>query len=158
MNRYQPHLLVLPEDRANRQLAMGFLLGEGLIAGQIRVRPEAGGWIAVLDQFKEEIGGMEKYPGQFVVLLVDFDGRSDRLDKVKGVVPGHLIERVFVLGVWTEPEELKGSLEKIGTELANDCRDGTSKKWDDELLKHNEGELARLRKVVRPILFSAVHL
>jgi hypothetical protein len=154
MNRYQPHLLVLPEDRANRQLAIGFLLGEGLVAGQIRVRPEAGGWIAVLDQFKEEIRGMEKYPGQFVVLLVDFDGRSDRLDKVKAVVPSHLIERVFVLGVWTEPEDLKGSLEKIGMELAKDCREGTSKVWDDPLLKHNEAEATRLREQVRTFLFA----
>jgi hypothetical protein len=153
MNRYQPHLLVLPEDRANRQLAIGFLLGEGLIAGQIQVRPEAGGWMEVLKRFESEVRGMEKYAHRFAVLLVDFDGRNDRLDNVKAVIPGHLAERVFVLGVWTEPEALKGSLERIGTELANDCRDGTSKKWDDELLKHNEGEVARLRQRVRPFLF-----
>jgi hypothetical protein len=35
MNRYQPHVFVLPEDDANRQLANGFLLDESLIVRRI---------------------------------------------------------------------------------------------------------------------------
>lgn len=38
--------------------------------------------------------------------------------------------------------------------MAEDCREGTNTMWDHELLRHNAGELERLRKRVRPILFQ----
>jgi hypothetical protein len=37
--------------------------------------------------------------------------------------------------------------------MAQDCRDETGTIWGHELLRHNAGELARLRDHVRPILF-----
>jgi hypothetical protein len=156
-NRYLPHVLVLPEDDANRQLATGFLLDEFLMARRIQVLEEAGGWIAVLDRFKSEhLSKMDRYTNQFLVLLIDFDGERDRRDKVKDVIPPHLTDRVFVLGAWTEPEGLRqelGSYETIGRDLAKDCREGTSHTWSHALLKHNEAEVARLREHVRPFLF-----
>ena len=63
---------------------------------------------------------------------------------------------MFILSVLTEPEELKGSLgsyETIGTAMAKDCREGTDTTWGHALLRHNAGELVRLRERVRPILF-----
>ncbi len=111
----------------------------------------------VLERFKSDHElGMEKFPNRFMVLLVDCDGRNDRLAKVKAVIPDHLTDRVFVLGVWTEPEDLKGDYEAIGKALAKDCREGTSKMWDDPLLKRNAAEAARLRERVWPILFAAL--
>jgi hypothetical protein len=101
---------------------------------------------------------MDARPGRFMILLIDFDRQEDRLDKVKAVVPVHLKDRVFVLGVWSEPEKLKAGLgrpdyESIGGALAEDCREGTDKNWSHDLLRHNASELARLRQHVRPILF-----
>ena len=39
-----------------------------------------------------------RYAQRFMVLLIDFDGHEDRLTYAKKVIPGHLIDRVFVLG------------------------------------------------------------
>jgi hypothetical protein len=146
---------VLPEDDPNRQLANGFQL-EFDVINRIQVLPVAGGWTKVLDRFKSNhVREMDKYPGRFMVLLIDFDGQADRLDRAKAAVPDHLQDRVFVLGVWTEPEYLKpdlGSYETIGRALAKDCREGTDSTWNHGLLRHNSGEIGRLRERVRPIL------
>jgi hypothetical protein len=78
------------------------------------------------------------------------------LAKAKEAIPGHLQDRVFVLGVWTEPEAVRadlGSYETIGRALAKDCREGTDATWEHSLLRHNSGEIGRLRERVRPILF-----
>ena len=39
MNRYKPHVLVVPEDDANRQLANGFLQNPALNLRAIQVLP-----------------------------------------------------------------------------------------------------------------------
>jgi hypothetical protein len=64
---------------------------------------------------------------------------------------------VFILGVWTEPEELRanlGSYETIGMALAKDCREDSDTTWGHDLLRNNAGEIARLRERVRPFLFQ----
>jgi hypothetical protein len=110
VNKYQPHILVLPEDDANRQLANGFLLDDSLSTRRrsIQVLEEVGGWIEVLDRFKSDhLIGMERNPKRFMVLLIDFDGKEDRLGKAKVAIPNHLNDRVFILGTWSEPEGLR---------------------------------------------------
>jgi len=96
---------------------------------------------------------MTRYPNRFVVLLIDFDRKDDRLNYAKSQIPDHLEDRVFILGVWSEPEDLKVPLEEIGSALARDCREEIDVTWNHELLRHNVNELARLREQVRPILF-----
>jgi hypothetical protein len=100
---------------------------------------------------------MDRYPNRFMVLLIDFDGHEDRLAYAKKVIPERLTERVFILGVLTEPEDLKraglGSYETIGQDLAKECREETDAIWAHELLRHNSGEIDRLRGRVRPFLF-----
>lgn len=156
VNRYKPHVFVLPEDDANSNLANGFLLRVDSIS-QIQILDPAGGWNVVLEQFRSNhVKGMEVWPARFVVLLIDFDGRSDRLEKAKAAIPEHLADRVFVLGVWSEPEALKdqlGTYERIGMALADDCREETDTTWRHKLLRHNAAELERLRENVRSILF-----
>jgi len=51
MNKYLPHLFVLPEDDANRQIANGFILSLNLDTRKIQVLNEAGGWKKVLHNF-----------------------------------------------------------------------------------------------------------
>lgn len=159
VNKNRPHVLVLPEDDANRQLATGFHLEIDLTRQrQMQVLPAASGWNDVLNRFtSEHVVNMARYPNRHMVLLIDFDGREDRLDSAMAALPQDISERVFVLGVWSEPEALRksnlGSYETIGLALARDCREETDKTWAHPLLRHNAGELDRLRKRVRPILF-----
>jgi hypothetical protein len=160
VNPYKPHVLVLPEDDANRQLANGFLLYPSVLTHRIRVLPEVGGWKKVLADFEsDQVRELERYPHRFMVLLIDLDNHQDRLADAKSVIPAHLIDRVFVLSVWSEPEKLKptlGSYETIGSAMAKDCREGTDTIWSHALLRHNVSEIDRLREHVRPILFQSV--
>ncbi len=158
INRYTRHLFVLPEDDANRQLANGFLLQTS--TGQVRVLDVAGGWARARDLFvSNHIDGMRRYVSRYMVLLIDFDGRIDRLEELKQVIPEDLNDRVFVLGTLTEPEELKqtrpGTFEAIGKAMAEDCRNGNQGIWTTQLLQHNIGELLRLRDSVCYDLFPA---
>jgi len=159
INRYQPHVLVLPEDDANSRLANGFLLDLGQSAlTKIQVLPEAGGWGAVLDTFESDhVAGMDRYAERYMILVMDFDRDEGRAEHTKGRIPERLRERVFVLGALTEPEALRrslGSYEMIGKALASDCREETGSTWGHDLLRHNATEIARLRKRIRPILLS----
>jgi hypothetical protein len=156
-NPYQPHVLVLPEDDANRQLANGFLLDQSLITRRIQVLEPVGGWVQVIERFcSDHLTGMNSYPERFMVLLVDFDGDGQRLQRLQSQIPESLKERVFILGSLTNPEALKrglGSYETIGLTMASDCRHESNGIWDHELLRNNASELIRLKQQVRPILF-----
>ena len=161
VNRYLPHVVVLPEDDANRQVANGFLRDQYLSFWRIQVLEEAGGWNKVLECFlSDHVAAMKRYTGRFMVLLIDFDGEEGRLQDAKALIPGNLQDRVFVLGALSEPEALKraipGSYETIGLALARDCREKTNTTWGHNLLRHNASELDRLREYVRPILFPPI--
>ena len=159
VNRYQSHVLVLPEDDANRQMANGFVLSlDWPVIRRIQVLAGVGGWNEVLNRFQSDhVAEMERLANRFMVLLIDFDDDPDRLKEAKNRIPETLTDRVFILGTWSEPEALKraglGSYEEIGSALAQDCREQTTQTWDHNLLRHNANELTRLRDHVRPILF-----
>ena len=157
VNKYQPHVLVLPEDDANRQLLNGFRMDPLLSIRRIGVLPVAGGWNEVLETFDSiHVAEMERCPFRSMILLIDFDGDEDRLSRAQARIPGHLSDRVYILGAWTKPEDLKtalGSYETIGSAMARDCREETETTWGHALLRHNASELTRLREHVRPILF-----
>jgi hypothetical protein len=132
VNKYRPFVYVLPEDDANRQLANGFHLAIGGTR-QMQVLPVAGGWTEVLKLFNSEHAvAMTSNNQHFIVLLIDFDGRDDRIVEAKKAVPDHLLDRVFVLGAWSQPEALRAALgryEDIGRALADDCREETDATW-----------------------------
>jgi hypothetical protein len=158
VNKYLPHVLVLPEDDANRQLANGFHLQvPSDRQRRMQVLAPAGGWNEVLNLFNAvHAMEMDRCPSRFMVLLIDFDRAVDRLEKAKARIPAHLTGRVFILGALSEPHDLKADLgpyESIGSRTARDCREGTDITWGHRLLQHNLGELDRLREHVRPILF-----
>lgn len=149
VNRFLPHIFILPEDDANRQVANGFVLD--FATRQIQVLSPAGGWFRLRERFvSDHVGPLQTYEQRLVVLLSDFDGNMNRPQAFHAVIPGNLTDRVFILGTFTEPEGLRhaglGSYETIGRALAQDCRQGTHKIWGHELLRHNAGELDRLRE------------
>ena len=157
-NRYSNRLLVLPEDKANSDIANVFLLHPQLNERSIQVLPPAGGWSAVVEKFeKTYIPEMRKYLKTYVVLLIDFDGKEDRRETVRHKIPDDFKERVFILGVLKEPEDLKKSLKKkfedIGETLAANCADNTGELWEHTLLRHNKNELERMVAHVKPFLF-----
>jgi hypothetical protein len=156
VNRHLPHVLVLPEDDANRQLANGFHL-ELASPRQFQVLLPAGGWMRVLECFNaDHVSDMERLPNRLMMLLIDFDGRVGRLEESKAHIPNHLVDRVFILGVWSEPEALKADLgpyETAGGLMARDCRERTCTVWGHRLLQHNAGEIERLQNRVGPVLF-----
>ncbi len=160
VNKHLPHVLVLPEDDANRRLANGFHLQiDWRKQRQMQVLTPAGGWNEVLNLFRSEhVRAMERYSDRSMVLLLDFDGRRERLDEAKAMIPPGLVDRVFVLGALSEPEDLPraglGSYETIGSNMARDCYEETASIWGHDLLRHNAYELLRLRERVRSILFS----
>lgn len=159
VNKHRPHVLVLPEDDANRQMANGFWQClDPAVHRRMQVLNEAGGWTNALRCFESDhIRGMDRYDNRFMVLLIDFDESVDRRRDVKNSIPARLADRVFVLGAISNPERLRssglGSYEEIGFGLAEDCRAGTDANWSHELLRHNSDELTRLCTCVRPILF-----
>lgn len=157
-DRFKAHVLVLPEDDANRQLARGFLLEiDASVSRSIQVLPVSGGWLNVLNDFdSNHVADMDRRPNRYMVLLIDFDDKAERLTYAMDRVPERLRDRVFIIGALSEPEKLKptlGDYETIGRKLANDCRDGTGKTWGHDLLRNNANEISRLRQHVRPILF-----
>src|ERR1039457_1878906 len=159
VNKYLPHVYVLPEDDANRQMANGFLLDRSVSTRKIQVLEEAGGWNEVIERFCSVYASeMERYQTRFMILLIDLDNKPDRLAQAKNRIPQHLADRVFILGALTEPEDLRGDLgsyEKIGLDAAHNCREDGTGIWAHELLCHHILELERLRAKVRPFLIVA---
>jgi hypothetical protein len=140
-------------------MANGFLKDPTLLTHRIQVLVPADGWMKVLECFKSDhVREMDRYSKRFMVLLIDFDGHEERIAYAKNFVPARLLDRVFVLGVLKEPQDLNearlGDLETIGTALAKDCREETDTTWGRDPFKHNSGEIVRLRERVRPFLFQ----
>ncbi|MEI7824946.1 MAG: hypothetical protein WCI01_06575 [Chlorobiaceae bacterium] len=161
-NREKPHIIVLPEDEANEKIANGFILSLNSNARSIIIDKYTGGWRKVVSKFLDQlVPEMRKYRACVVVLLIDFDcyegsSHQNRLHQVTREIPDDLKNRVFVLGVLSEPEKLRSkcrmSFEKIGETLAEGCPDNINGLWMDELLKHNQDELSRILLAVRPFL------
>lgn len=160
VNAYRPHVLVLPEDDANRQIANGFMLDAKLNRRVIQVLPIARGWLKVVEKFNDKyVAEMRTLTERRTILLVDFDNIAvDRKRLLDSKIPGDIRHRVFVLGVVSEPEKLtaatKKTFETIGATLAQECAANQQSFWKHDLLKHNEPELKRLIEDVRPFLFN----
>jgi hypothetical protein len=159
VNKYLPHILVLPEDEADSDIANGFLLHPQLNVRSIQVLPYVGGWKVVVEKFTANfIPTMRQYPNRWFVLLIDFDREESRLDYIKQQIPNDVKNRVFVLGALSNPEELRSSLgkslEAIGESLSANCSDNTDGLWGHDLLKHNKTELERMISSVKPFLFN----
>ncbi len=158
-NTSLPHVYVIPEDDANRQIAIGFSLAlEQKVSRRLQVLNPAGGWRKVVETFQQDHqADMTRHPTRILVLLIDFDRDVDRLGDIQKKIPPDLYDRVFVLGALGEPEDLKparlGTYEEIGRTMAQECREDTDAIWNHEQLRHNQAELRRLRERARTILF-----
>jgi len=159
MNKYAPHVYVIPEDDADRQIADGFVLHHGVIDAQIKVMPPAGGWKKVLQTFEDEyVPRLRTNCNAHIVMLIDFDGQVDeRRVRFDQAIPEDIEPRVFVVGPKDDPETLKKALkcscEEVGKLLAEDCDVDATKHWDHDQLRHNDAERQRMVLTVKPFLF-----
>ncbi len=157
MNKYKDHLLIVPEDDANKDLAIGFQNTVPRGVNAIFIERVAGGWASARERLESLFPTMRRYVRRRVLVLVDHDQSATRRDDVLRGVPDDLTDRVYLLGVWSEPESLQNALnhrsrEAIGEALARACLDGSEALWQHALLAHNAAELARLRADVLPFL------
>ena len=109
-NKYTQHLIVIPEDQAIRDIVNGFSTCLDANERQFYVYDLARGW----ERGKETLlelskGYMREYPNSYAVLIVDFDGNAHRGSEIKNQVPEEVRDRVFVVGVLNEPENLRNS-------------------------------------------------
>lgn len=160
INRWGPHVFVLPEDDANRQIANGFINHSAVNRARIRILQPPGGWPKVLQSLTDtQVSGLRTYTDRLLILIVDFDGVETRFSHVQSAVPEEFRHRVFILGSRTNPENAKRSMpghhsfERIGRALAEDCAADTLSTWSQQELDCNLGELQRMRATVRPCLF-----
>lgn len=158
-NKYGQHVVVIPEDDADRKLANGFKNHWAVAQRNLVVQPEAGGWMAVLDVFENDyVPYMRKYHLASFVLLIDFDEKGEgRRSVCVNRIPDDLKPRTFLLGTSINPERLRQDLglsfEQIGTALADDCGRQDLGRWTHPHLDHNLAELHRMLPIVHPILF-----
>ena len=92
VNKHQHHVLVLPEDDANRQIANGFHLQvDHYRTRRMQVLPVAGGWMEVLNKFgSQQVAEMDRLPSRSMILLIDFDGQIGRLAAAQAAIPDRL--------------------------------------------------------------------
>ena len=108
VNRYRPHVWLIPEDDADRQLAVGFLNHEAVADRVVGVRAPAGGWHEVLDVFEKRVSSAASQVSRpHVVMLIDFDGDESRRAHFEARIADDVRPRVFVIGSKDDPETLE---------------------------------------------------
>jgi hypothetical protein len=156
VNKYKPHLLVLAEDLATHDIAVGF---NDYASGAMEVLKYLRGWPDVLAVFEDTyIGYLREHPDAHIVLLIDFDNVFPaRLQRFQNAIPADISERVFVLGALDEAETVKSevglSLSQIGIRLAQECDEGVTNLWGHAQVQHNHNERLRLHAKCCHFLF-----
>jgi hypothetical protein len=111
INKYKPHIYVIPEDDANRQILNGFLQHPAVAYRTVHDTGLAKGWPNVLVKFQTELLPLiRKFPHGHVVMLIDFDEDQGRRRQFEMEIPEDVKSRVFVLGSRDEPETLRNAL------------------------------------------------
>lgn len=155
VNKYKHHIVIIPEDDANRQIAVGFQIACN--TAQIDIRELGKGWSKTVNAFiEQQIPMMRKYDKRHVILLIDFDNQTNRLDEIQIQIPEEFKLRTFIIGSLKTPEDVRNTLqltfEKIGQTAFLDCNNSSSSFWSNAQLLHNEAELNRLKQVLCSVL------
>ncbi len=164
----KPHLYVIPEDEADRQIALGFETHYEIDHRRIQVLPPAGGWKKVADACRDEyVPLLQKFPHAYVVMVIDFDEKDieNRRACCMQEIPDEIADRVFILGSSHRPEILRTLLQRefkairgyeaIGSALADDCHAGTDTYWNHIHLRHYAAERSRMEQAVKEFLFKS---
>jgi hypothetical protein len=156
-NKYQPHVFLIPEDDANREVALALLLELDIDPAKYKLFLAARGWPHVVESFlRDHVNGMNRFQQRYLIMLIDMDNHPERLENIRAQIPVDLEERVFILGTLSEPEDLKpdlgSSFDDVGVMLGRDIRDSTGRAWGHALLQINQPELDRLKTHLCPLI------
>lgn len=164
INKHQPHVVIWIEDDANRNIVNGFLNAfevDQKQAKSLSRKQQNGkaGWQKTAVEFINHCNHeLSKLPYRFMLLIIDFDADDSRRNWISQRISNSVRDRVFIIGVWQEPEDLKRSVrlsfETIGAQLAQECANNQHNLWQHPLLTHNQSELTRLTTAVKPFLFN----
>ena len=162
-NRYQEHIIILPEDDAIRQIVNGFCSSHclGNTNRILQIADEARGWSHAKTILEDTyVKYLKKFPKSRVIVVIDFDSQTARRDHMLQNVPEEIKERVFIIGSFSNPESLRNDLNKsfetIGKDVAEQCAaESADNLWDATLLRHNQAEIVRLSREIRDLLFPA---
>ena len=157
MNKYQPHIKVLVEDDAIRQVANGFFLNYNVV-GRIQIMPTLGGWPNVKEEFETiYVTAMRNNLSIYCVLIIDFDEDLDRRTTFNQIIPKDLRDRVILIGAFDEVEDLcreEGkSKENMGKEITRMCSSGGNI-CNINQLKHNKEEVDQYGNKFRELIFG----
>lgn len=163
-NKYQPHVVIWIEDDANRDIVNGFLNAFGVDRNQANPLSKSrqngqAGWQKTATEFIKNCNQeLHKLPHRYMLLVIDFDKDNNRRKWISQQISTSVRDRVFIVGVWQEPEDLKKSVklsfEIIGETLATECASNQYNLWQHHLLQHNSQELLRLTTTIKTFLFA----
>lgn len=166
MNFHTPHLLILPEDEHDQRLANGFAGHINIDRRKIQMLAFANGWhkaqARITEPGSNEIQHLTRFSSAHLLVVLDFDKQSGRLQEIRDKIPPTIAERIYILGTWDEPQTLKKQLgyklsfEAIGAALLEDCLEPANGNitWQHPVLLHNQAELQRFKSDVCPFLIS----
>jgi hypothetical protein len=160
-NKFNDHIVVLPEDDAIRQIAVEFQRSVGIRDRFVTVEMPLGGWEKVRDRFATEWKRrLNASPKLRIVMLVDFDRDMDRRLGFEEVIGESLRNRAFVIGWPDNAEALRVSLNKslglIGKDAAESCVSNNPDFWQHERLRNNVDTVKQIRSEVQAFLFESV--
>lgn len=162
MNKYKDHLIIVAEDEALHAVVNGFLLNNSINTNTCKLMPYSRGWTKVEDQTSGYSRDLEKTPCRRVLFVIDFDKNGKRLNRFKCKFPQELHDRMFVIGPWSNVENLKTCLgsqscENVGRTLSEACPINSKKTgaWSCKELSHITSEAQRLCENVKNFLFKA---
>ena len=146
VNREKWHLLIKPEDDANRQIANGFVESLELQAqSKIQLLPPAGGYLKALGFIQD--AQLERFRHRRVLILIDFDKSVELRQRIVEKYAS-VSSRIFVVGAKPEAEnlrrEMKCHFDECGEQIASDCVSRKCAIWKLKPLDHNEDMLERL--------------
>lgn len=147
VNRYRPHLLVLTEDLATHDIAIGF---SDNVDGEVEILKYLRGWKHVLEVFQDTyIKILREKPDAHIALFIDFDNQyTTRFPMFQSAIPADIADRVFVFGALDEAETVRNltslKFSRIGAELASECKTGATDLWGHVQVQHNQNERIRL--------------
>lgn len=158
MNKFKPHLFIVPEDDADRQIAVGFQMHLEA-KGEMQIVDVARGWLKVVGVIKDEyVPLLKNNLNSHVLGIIDCDKDADRIAGQLENFPEDIRNRIFLLGVNENPQEFKRSAKmhfaEIGEKLADECYKDELDLWNHEMLSYSSSEALRAKDVLRELVFG----
>lgn len=160
VDKYRPHVLVLPEDSNFADIANGFKSRLGH-PRQFRVEGFGGGKDGLLERVRNLLPSLAEYNDRYLVLLFDGDAQGMFASSYSEFPEN----RVFCFCTRKESEDLRTEFrtknwldpnrrEEIGRLLADDCLSNSWVHWSCDQLAHCVDVRTTARQQLESILFN----